>query len=53
MISDQVRVLPHRLWMLVTYPWRRRVDWELACGCSFRATAYGWLGVECLDHWLD
>lgn len=39
--------------LLLTYPWRKRENWLRDCGCEFRATPTGWLGIKCLDHWLD
>ena len=48
-----VRLYPHRVWMILTYYRRTRENWTKGCGCSFRATPYGWLHIECLNHYLD
>jgi len=42
-----------KLWLLVTYPYRRRYNMRDDCGCGFYAIPFGWKGVKCLDHWLD
>lgn len=43
----------HRVRLLLTYPFRRQDNWSRDCGCRFYATAFGWKGVKCMDHWLD
>ena len=42
-----------RAYNLATYFSRRRKNWRRECGCEFRATALGWLGIKCMEHWLD